>query len=118
MNYFKNLTPHAITIRPANGDDVVIPTSGTVARVVAGPRVAVDVVGSPVPVLPSPSFGGVQDLPAPMAGYFYIVSGLVLSHVTGRSDVFGPATGPKDGAIRNDKGHIVAVTKLVAAPQA
>ncbi len=116
VNYFKNLTPHAITLRLPNGEDMIIPTSGTVARVSAAPRESADVSGSPVPVFPSPVFGEVENLPAPLAGYFYIVSGLALAHVKGRSDVFAPATGPTDGAIRNEKGHIVAVTCLVASP--
>lgn len=118
MNYFKNLTPHPITLRAADGTDHVFPTSGIVARVSALPREAWTIAGAPVPVLPSPVFGEVENLPAPLAGYFYIVSGLVLSNVKGRGDVFAPATGPKDGAIRNENGQIVAVTKLVAAPQA
>jgi hypothetical protein len=29
-----------------------------------------------------------------------------------RPDVLVPGTGPGDGAVRNDKGHIVAVTRL------
>ena len=47
-----------------------------------------------------------------------MVSGFVLAHpsVAGRSDVVGPGTGPADGAIRNEKGQIVAVTRLIAPP--
>lgn len=45
-----------------------------------------------------------------------IVSGLVLAACAGRTDVFGPGTGPKDGALRDSKNQIVAVTRLIAAP--
>jgi len=31
----------------------------------------------------------------------------------GRDDVVGPGTGPKDGAIRNEDGNVIAVTRLV-----
>ena len=113
----KNLTPHAITIRQANGNDITIPTSGAVARVSAVPRDAYEDIRSPVPILPSPVWGVVENLPEPLAGWIYIVSGLVLAQCVGRGDVFAPATGPQDGAIRNEKGHIVAVTRLVSAPQ-
>jgi hypothetical protein len=41
--------------------------------------------------------------------------GFCLANIKGRTDVFAPATGPKDGAIRNDKGHVVAVTALKAS---
>lgn len=110
-----NLTPHAITIRTAGGD-VTIPPSGSVARVVGA---AVDVgITNGVPVkrdLP----GKVEGLPgADDARYvtLYLVSGMVLAALagSGRRDVFAPGTGPDDGAIRNDKGHIVAVTCLKA----
>jgi hypothetical protein len=55
----------------------------------------------------------VIDLPEPIEGTAFIVSGLVAGAVS-RSDVFSPATGPKDEAIRNDKGHIIAVKFLKA----
>ena len=42
------------------------------------------------------------------------MSALVGSALGGaRPDVLCPGTGPADGAVRNDKGHIVAVTRLV-----
>ncbi len=71
-----------------------------------------------VPVYSAPVVGRVEGLPEPQEGTIYIVSGMVLAHCQGRTDVFGPGTGPKDGAIRNEKGHIIAVTRLIAAPQA
>jgi hypothetical protein len=52
----------------------------------------------------------------PEEGIFFIVSALVGAHmsVRGRGDVLVPGTGPRDGAIRDNKGHIVAVTRLKA----
>ncbi len=49
----------------------------------------------------------------------YLVSGMVLAHVSvrGRVDVYAPGTGPNDGAIRNDKGQVEAVTRLLMAPR-
>jgi hypothetical protein len=107
-----NLTPHAIALRAADGTDHTIAPSGVVARVatIAGEPVAVE--GIPVPVAPAVAFGSVEGLPEPMPGVAYIVSGLVGSACAGRADVLVPGTGPADGAIRNEKGHIVAVTRL------
>ena len=44
----------------------------------------------------------------------FIVSGMVLSAVRNRQDVFAPDTGPT--ATRNEKGHIVGVARLIEAP--
>lgn len=106
-----NLTPHALTLRSATGD-TVLPPSGTVARVSASPGALEDVPGIPVPVARPDAFGSVEGLPEPEEGVFFIVSAMVGAHVHNRPDVLTPGTGPRDGAIRNDKGHIVAVTRL------
>jgi hypothetical protein len=107
-----NLTPHALTLRAADGTDAVVPPSGTVARVAAA---ATD-TGKTVAGLPvqTTTLGEVTDLPEPTTGTTYLVSAMVLGALagSGRSDVFAPATGPKDGAVRDDQGHIVAVTRL------
>ncbi len=68
-----------------------------------------------VPLFAATSFGEVEGLPEPEAGTVFIVSGLVGGQVKGRDDVVVPGTGPKDGAVRNDAGHIVAVTRLIRA---
>jgi hypothetical protein len=107
-----NLTPHALTLRAADGSDTTLPPSGTVARVAASSTATGQTVGGlPVQVT---TFGQVTDLPDPQDGAVYLVSALVLSALagSGRQDVFAPATGPRDGAVRNDAGHIVAVTRL------
>lgn len=61
--------------------------------------------------------GAVTGLPDPVEGLTFIVSGMVRDALNAlpahlqRSDVYAPDTGPD--AIRNDKGHIVAVRGLV-----
>jgi len=109
---FVNLTPHAIVVRLADGSDLTFPASGKVARVDELPTTVVGEMGG-VKILSRTVFGQVVDLPEPTEGFAYIVSGLVAG-VVYRADVFAPATGPKDGAIRNDKGQIVAVVALKA----
>lgn len=104
---FVNLTPHALWVKKED-DTVVIPPSGQVAR-----------VGVVTETLPSVGrfsiskqvFGEVEGLPEPTEGTYFIVSALVGGQVKGRCDVFGPDTG--QSAIRNDKGHIIAVRGLV-----
>lgn len=107
-----NLTPHAIVVRQLDGSDLTFPPSGKVARVDELPaKIVGDVDG--IKILSRTVFGEVIDLPEPTEGVGYIVSGLVAG-VVYRADVFAPATGPKDGALRNDKGHIIAVVALKA----
>ena len=105
-----NLTPHAITVRAADGTDTTYPPSGTVARVSTTDEVvgACPVTGAPIV---RRVFGEVTGLPE--EGTPCLVSALVLSAVPGRAGVYAPDTGPT--AIRNEAGQIVAVTRLVAA---
>lgn len=49
----------------------------------------------------------------PPAGTVCLVSSMVLEEVPGRAGVFAPDSGKT--AIRNEKGHIIGVTQLVAA---
>jgi hypothetical protein len=107
-----NLTPHAIVLRGSAGDTTV-PPSGTIARVSSTPGVLTERTGIPVPVAGPTTFGDVTGLPAPEDGTIYIVSGLVAGRVA-RSDVFAPGTGPADNPVRDEKGNIVAVTRLIA----
>lgn len=109
-----NLTPHAVTLRnPETGADTVVEPSGTVARVAMTPGAVETVEGLPVPVARPDQVGEVEGLPAPTAGVVYLVSAMVGAHVA-RPDVFTLGTGPKDGAVRNEKGHVVAVTRIKA----
>ena len=110
MSEVVNLTPHAITIK-VDGGDITFQPSGKVARVSekASKPTRINVFG--FPIAGKATFTDVIDLPEPIDGTIFIVSGLVAQNVA-RPDVFSPATGPDDGAIRNEKGHIVAVTKF------
>jgi hypothetical protein len=108
-----NLTPHSIVLRDADGNDHAIPASGAVARVSSTPGALEAVAGVPVPVAGRQTFGAVEGLPGPVEGTLYVVSALVLARCGDRDDVVGPGTGPNDGAVRNEKGHVVAVTRLV-----
>lgn len=108
-----NLTPHPIVLRADDGSETTIRPEGSVARVAATPGAVQAIEGLPVPVARPDVFGDVEGLPGPIPGVAYIVSAMVGAHVA-RADVFTPGTGPKDGAVRNEKGHIVAVTRLKA----
>jgi hypothetical protein len=111
MTNFINLTPHPLTFRAEDGTEQTIVPSGTVARVTATPA-AVEGVLNGIPLYGTAVFGEVEDLPEPALDTIFIVSGLVGGRVTGRDDVVVPGTGPKDGPIRNEAGHIIAVTRL------
>lgn len=109
-----NLTPHPIVLRSGKVD-VTVPPSGTVVRVLSTPGEVLPIEGVPVPVYAAPSWGSVEGLPEPVPGTFYIVSALVAARCAHRGDVVSPGTGPADGAVRDDAGRIVAVTRLIAA---
>ena len=120
-----NLTPHAITLcdilLECNAENaaelgVTIPPSGEVARVIkAEPSAPYTIPGVPVWIF-GPSYpADVEGLPPKELNTVYIVSSIVAAIVRNRSDVFAPGTGPSDGAIRDDKGRIVAVTRLICS---
>jgi hypothetical protein len=108
-----NLTPHTINLRGPDGSDTAVAASGTIARVTSTPGAPAAVAGIPVPVFGRDTYGEVTGLPAPAEGTLYIVSAPVGGAVAGtRDDILVPGTGPQDGAIRDDGGRIVAVTRL------
>lgn len=102
---FVNLTPHAIVI-----DGIAtFPPHGRVARVEMEMSKGIPVGGIRVNIRQP---GRVIDLPDPVPGVCYVVSGMVLDTLKGsRPDVYAPDTGAD--AIRNVQGHIVAVRGLV-----
>lgn len=104
--------PHEVTI-VRGGEHVTVPPSGAVARVASTATQTRVVGGMPVQV---PVFGDVVGLPAPDGVSVFLVSGMVLAALREagcrRPDVVAPGTGPQDGAIRNEKGLVVAVTRL------
>ena len=104
-----NLTPHPINLRV--GDlETIFPKGDSIARV-DSLSVETDLVIAGA-IVSSTQFGEVSGLPVQQDGIFYIVSGLVLSALKGtRTDCIAPKTDMT--AIRNDAGHIVAVTGWV-----
>ena len=114
-----NLTPHSIVVLRDDGlgcqEAAEFSPSGVVARVATKPGEKME--GKDLPLFTSTTFGEVEGLPAPQAGTIFLVSALVAGRCVGRADVFSPGTGPADGAVRNEKGHITAVTRLIQAPQ-
>ncbi len=108
-----NLTPHAIQFQTADGSVVSFPPSGVVARVSTSTVAAGVVPGTDFPAIKT-VYGAVEGVPALPCEPF-LVSGLVLGRLGSEYSgvAFAPATGPQDGAIRNEKGHITAVTRFV-----
>lgn len=97
---FINLTPHAINIYLPFCPPQVVTASGQLARVDSQD------VWHPSGVVVK-SFGAVVGLPAPAPNTVYLVSGLVLSQVSDRSDVFAPGV-----AIRDDTGRVIGCLGL------
>jgi hypothetical protein len=100
-----NLTPHAITLR-TDAQEVIFLVSDTIARV-QQETIATGNTVAGFPVYTS-AFGSVI-MPDAVEDTYYIVSAMVLTALAGtRQDVVAPRTDAT--AIRNEAGHIVAVT--------
>lgn len=109
---FVNLTPHTINIKTPDST-ITIPPSGKVARVnmLEKENMPIQIQGNSIPVI-SRSPVGIDNLPKPKDGTIYLVSSIVLDNLQeNRNDVFAPDTGIT--AIRNEKGQITAVKRLV-----
>ena len=111
-----NLTPHDINI--VVGDrNLTVPRSGQVARVsmnsIPQRDVFVDFDDGDgfLPVVFNKA-KNIEGLSEPTENTIFLVSIVVLA-ATDRHDVYAPDTGPT--AIRNEKGQIRAVTRLIAA---
>jgi hypothetical protein len=105
MTTIINLTPHAITTISEQGVSTTYEASGIIARVQQSVyTLGTELGGISVSVS---EFGDIIDLPDSVDGTYYIVSGLVLSANKDRKDLIAPRT--DNTAIRNDKGHIIAV---------
>lgn len=113
-----NLIQHPLTLRNETGEEIVLPPSGTVARVKTTPGELVQIAGIPVPVAKATTYGAIENVPDPQPDTWYIVSGMVLAaaktQYPDRRDILAPGTGPQDGAIRNDQGQVIAVTRLLS----
>jgi hypothetical protein len=105
-----NLTPHDVVV---GGE--AIPPSGVVARVDMRTKIHPgEKLNYNGIVLVENEVAGVVGLPDPDPETRYIVSGIVLGYVKNelhRFDCCAPDTGPT--AVRDEKGQIVAVTRLV-----
>jgi hypothetical protein len=109
-NIMINCTPHAIVVRTPQGD-ITFPPSGIVARVTMTEIFIGTCAATGAPVIRRVP-GEVTGLPED--GTPCIVSAMVLAALPpGTPGVYAPDTGAT--AIRDEKGHIVAVTRLVAS---
>jgi len=124
----KNLTPHKIVLVSGGQTEEILPEKVS-ARVAvneaeAGSEMFIPEGGKPGMFLTviSQEYGEVEGLPEPETLTIYIVSALVLSRVAKTMpnragvDVFAPDTGKT--AIRDEKGNIVAVTRLTMGEKA
>lgn len=102
-----NLTPHAVTVRLGE-KTIEFPPSGQIARVGVEYAPAGEVAGIPVV---RATIGAVEGLPDPAEGVLYIVSAMVAQALPNRHDLIAPDTGA--GAVRDEAGRIVAVTRFV-----
>jgi hypothetical protein len=118
---FINLTPHTITIRRTGTladvllEDIIVPPSGTVARVTTTETCTATVDGVR---FVRRKLGHVTNLPRHADGMddttvAVLVSSMVLAAVPGRANTYAPDSGPS--AIRDTAGNVIAVTQLVAA---
>lgn len=102
-----NLTPHAISIK-INDETITFEPSGVVARIETKEVVVNEINGIPVIKRELLQVVGLPDNDVPC-----IVSSMVLDAMknSNRKNLFAPDTG--NTAIRNERGHVVAVTRLV-----
>lgn len=110
-----NLCPHDVTfsgVIDGRPQMTTIPTSGSVCRVATESHQSAT-IGGFIPTQKQ-TFGDVYGLPDPALNTIYIVSGIVIQALKlqgcKRSDVIAPATGPRDNALRDAQGQILAVS--------
>lgn len=103
--FFKNGTPHPITLLNADNQVVqVLPKGEIVPRLTTTTVVVGEVNGVSIT---ETSFGETQDLPAPEEGVLWIVSRLILSANSHRSDLLVP-----NELVRDNDGNIVGCKSL------
>lgn len=96
---FINLTPHDITVIKQTGDRMTFAKSGIIARVSQETAVVQSVDGINISTA---TFGPVVGLPDWTPDTFYIVSAMVKSASTGRSDLVSPGE-----LVRDDSGNVI-----------
>ena len=103
-----NLTPHNVNVVLHNGNVVTIPSSGVVARCAQQTEQVgtIDYAGTEIPLTVT-SYGEVVDLPEPRTNTYYVVSRLVMSAASGRTDLLCP-----NGLVRDDNGNIIGCESL------
>lgn len=104
INTVLNLTPHVLTIVLEDGNKIEIKPSGLIPRV-SVKTVRIGEVNN-IPLFRN-EYGNVVDLPDPVDGTLYVVSGLLKSACPDRSDLVVPAK-----QIRDDQGRIIGCEGL------
>ena len=103
-----NLTPHSINIVLADSTIVTIPSSGVIARCVQQTETIGELhYSDSIIPLTATSYGDIIDLPNPKPETYYIVSRLVMSAASGRTDLLCP-----NGLVRDDNGNIIGCESL------
>jgi len=100
-----SLIQHPINLVRDGEVVLTINPSGNIARVSVSRKQVGELLGFP---RYKSVYGPVEGLPAPEEGVVYAVSRLVLDRSPERDDLVGPDTSPQ-GAVRNEKGHIIGV---------
>lgn len=99
---FVNLTQHDLTIVLENGNSLVLPASGEVARVTFSTQQVDEVDGIPIyKTIYEPEVTG---LPEPEDGTIFVVSSLA-AQTAKRQDVLAPTQ-----LIRDDDGQVIAAS--------
>jgi len=102
---FVNLTPHMLNVHTSNGEVVMMPPDGTVARVSS---TSIEIAGGVGPfALAAIVYGEVTGLPLPVADTIYIVSSMVADRVLDRDDVLAPGE-----LVRDEKGNPIGCRGL------
>lgn len=117
---FVNLTPHDVVLQSVDGSVFRVPKSATPARIDSKASESQYIQTYPdftsgIAVYGRTEYGAPVGIPEydPNGTTIYIVSALFAGRVGDRNDVVHPGTGPKDNPVRDDKGQVIAVTRLV-----
>lgn len=121
-----NLCPHPIsysTVIEGRPQMVTLDPSPTPCRVQTESHDTGLLPGDHPIIVQCQTYGRVTGLPDPRPHTYYVVSGIVLAALKERGverpDILSPATGPRDNALRDGSGNVVAVAKfnVLSMPQ-